>query len=145
MGCRMVVVISRHENITFPTKVHLVKAEKAMAPTPVLLPGKSHGRRSLVGCSWWGHEELDTTAQLHFHFSLSCTGEGNGNRLQYSCLENPRDRGACWAAVYGAAQSQTWLTWLSSSRGAKIPHASWPKHQNIKNKKQYCKKFNKDF
>ena len=50
-------------------------------PTPVLLPGKSHGWRRLVGCSPWGHEELDTTERLHFHFSLSCTGEGNGNPL----------------------------------------------------------------
>ena len=51
-------------------------------------------------------KELDTTEQLHFHFSLSCIGEGNGNPLQYSCLENPRDKGAWWAAVYGVAQSQ---------------------------------------
>ena len=54
-----------------------------------------------------GCEESDTTEQLHFHFSLSCIGEGNGNPLQYSCLENARDRGAWWAAVYGVAQSQT--------------------------------------
>ena len=74
-------------------------------PTPVLLPGKSHGRRSLVSCSPWGCEELDTTERLHFHFSLSCIGEGNGNPLQCSCLENPRDGGAWWAAVYGVAQS----------------------------------------
>ena len=60
-------------------------------PTPVLLPGKSHGRRSLVGCSPWGLEESDTTERLHFHFSLSCIGGGNGNPLQCSCLENPRD------------------------------------------------------
>ena len=58
---------------------------------------------------------LFTTERLHFHFSLSCTGEGNGNPVQYSCLENPRDGGAWWAAVYGVAQSWTWLTWLSSS------------------------------
>ena len=83
-------------------------------PTPVLLPGKSHGRRSLVGCSPWGREEWDTTERLHFHFSLSCIGEGNGNPLQYSCLENPRDGGAWWAAVCGAAQSRTRLKWLSS-------------------------------
>ena len=60
-------------------------------PTPVLLPGKSHGWRSLVGCSPWGHEESDMTKQLHFHFSFSCIGEGNGNPLQCSCLENSRD------------------------------------------------------
>ena len=84
-------------------------------PTPVLLPGKSHGRRSLVGCSPWGREESDTTMQLHFHFLLSCIGEGNGNPLQCSCLENLRDGGAWWAAVYGIMQSQTWLKRLSSS------------------------------
>ena len=60
-------------------------------PTPVLLPGKSHGQRSLVSCSPWGCEELDMTERLPFHFSLSCIGEGNGNTLQCSCLENPRD------------------------------------------------------
>ena len=90
-------------------------------PTPVLLPGKSHGRRSLVGCSPWGLEELDTTERLHFHFSLSCIGEGNGNPLQSSCLKNPRDRGAWWAAVYGVAQSRTRLKRLSSSRAQKQP------------------------
>ena len=84
-------------------------------PTPVLLPGKSHGRMSLVGCSPWGRKESDTTERLHFHFSLSCIGEWNGNPLQCSCLENPRDRGAWWAAAYGVAQSRTWLKWLSSS------------------------------
>ena len=84
-------------------------------PTPVLLPGKSHGWRSLVGCSPWGREESDTTERLHFHFSLPCTGEGNGNPLQCSCLENPGDRRAWWAAVYGVAQSRTRLKWLSSS------------------------------
>ena len=78
-------------------------------PTPVLLPGKSHGWRSLVGCNPWGREELDTTEQLHFRLSLSCIGEGNGTPLQYSCLENPRDGGAWWAAVYGVAQSRTRL------------------------------------
>ena len=84
-------------------------------PTPVLLPGKPHGWRSLVGCSPWGHKELDTTERLHFHFSLSCIGEGNGNPVQCSCLEDPRDRGACWAAVYGVSQSRTLLKRLSSS------------------------------
>ena len=84
-------------------------------PTPVLLPGNSHGWRSLVGFSPWAREESDTTERLHFHFSLSCIGEGNGNPLQCSCLENPRDSRAWWAAVYGVAQSQTRLKWLSSS------------------------------
>ena len=84
-------------------------------PTAVLLPGKSHGRRSLVGCSPWRLEESGTTERRHFHFSLSCIGEGNGNSLQCSCLENPRDGGAWWAAVSGVAQSQTRLKRLSSS------------------------------
>ena len=84
-------------------------------PTPVLLPGKSHGQRSLVGCSPWGRQESDLTERLRFHFSLSCIGEGNGNPLQCSCLENPRDGGTWWAAVSGVAQSRTWLKWLSSS------------------------------
>ena len=84
-------------------------------PTPVLLPGKSYGWRSLVGCSSWGRWESDTTEWLHFYFSLSCIGEGNGNPLQCSCLEYPRDGGAWWAAVSGVTQSRTRLTWLSSS------------------------------
>ena len=84
-------------------------------PTPALLPGKSHGWRSLAGCSPWGRWGSGTTERLHFHLSLSCIGEGNGNPLQCSCLENPRDGGAWWAAVYGVAQSRTRLKRLSSS------------------------------
>ena len=87
-------------------------------PTPALLPGKSHGRRSLVGCSPWGCE--DRTERLPFHFSLSCIGEGNGNPLQCSCLENPRDGGAWWAAVYGVAQSRTRWKRLSSSSSSML-------------------------
>ena len=83
-------------------------------PTPVLLPGKFHGWRSLVGCSPWGRKESDTTERLHFHFSFSCIGEGNGNPLQCSYLENPRDGGTWWAAVYRVAQSRTRLKRLSS-------------------------------
>ena len=93
-------------------------------PTPVFLPGKSHGLRCLVGYSSWSCKESDTTEWLyfHFHFSLSCIGEGNGNPLQCSCLENPRDGG-----VYGIAQSWTRLKWLSSSSSLKFTglfHAS---------------------
>ena len=84
-------------------------------PTPVFFPGKSRGWRSLEGCSPWVREELDTTEWLHFHFSLPCIGEGNGNPLQCSCLENPGDGRAWWAAVYGVAQSRTRLKRLSSS------------------------------
>ena len=79
------------------------------------LLGKSHGRRSLMGCSPWDHKESDMTEWLHFHFSLSCIGEGNGAPLQCSCLENPRDGGAWRAAVYGVTQSRTRLKRLSSS------------------------------
>ena len=93
--------------------------------TPVLLPRKSHGWRSLVGCSPWGRYESDTTERLHFHFSLSHNGEGNGNPLQCSCLENPRDSRAWWAAVYGVAQSWTQLKRLSSSSSSSMaPHSS---------------------
>ena len=84
-------------------------------PTPVLLPGKS-----LDGGAWKAAvhgvtKSRDRTERLDFHFSLSCIGEGNGNPLQCSCLENPRDEGAWWAAVYGVAQSRTRLKQLSSS------------------------------
>ena len=77
-------------------------------PTPVLLPGKSHGWRTLVGFSPWGLEESDTTERLHFHFSLSCIGEGNGNPLQCSCLENPRARGSLvGCCLWGRTESDT--------------------------------------
>ena len=76
---------------------------------------KVWGWRSLEGCSPWGRWVSDTTERLPFHFSLSCIGEGNGNPLQCSCLENPRDGGAWWATVYGVTQSQTRLKRLSSS------------------------------
>ena len=110
--------ILKSRDITLPTKVCRVKAmiflvgmyryqRRQWHPTPVLLPRKSHGRRSLVGCSPWGCEESDATEQLHCHFSLSCIGEGNGNPLQCSCLENPRDGEAWWAAVCGVTQSRT--------------------------------------
>ena len=96
-------------------------------PTPVFLPGKSHGWRSLVGCSPWGREESDATELFHFQFSLSCIWEGNGNPLQCSCLENPRDGGAWWATFYGVAQSRTGLKRLSSSKNSKL---SLPRKQN---------------
>ena len=108
-------------------------------PTPVLLPGKSHGWRSLVGSSW-GRYESDTTERLHFHFSLSHIGEGNSNPLQHFCLENPRDGGAWWAAIYGVAQSWTRLKRLSSSSGSSNTtmysiwqelHVYWPKNELI--------------
>jgi len=107
------------KNITHPRSHY---PRRQWHPTPVLLPGKSHGQRSLVPCSPWGHEESDMTEWLHFHFSLSHIGEGNGNPLQCSCLENPRDGGAWWAAVSGVAQSWTWLKWFSSSSSSSRSH-----------------------
>ena len=86
-----------------------------MAPHSSTLAWKIHGQRSLIGCSPWGREESGMSEQLHFDFSLSCIGEGNGNPLQCSCLENPRG-GEVWrAAVYGVAQSRTQLKRFSSS------------------------------
>ena len=79
------------------------------------MPGKSHGRRSLIGCSPSGRYESETTEWLHFHFSLSHIAEGYGNPLQCSCLENPRDGRAWWSAAYGVTQSRTQLKRLSSS------------------------------
>ena len=93
----------------------LIIRRRQWQPTPVLLPRKSHGWRSLVGCGPWDREELDTTERFHFHFSLSCIGEGNCNPLQCSCLENPRDSGAWWAAVYGVTQSRTGLSDLAAA------------------------------
>ena len=106
--------------MSIPVYLNIHNWRRQWHPIPVLLLGESHGRRSLVGCSRWGRWESDTTERLHFHFSLSCTGEGNGNPLQCSCLENPRDGGAWWAAVYGVAQSRTRLK-ISSSSSSKLP------------------------
>ena len=90
-------------------------AEKATAPHSSTLAWKIPWTEEPGSCSPWGRWGLDTTERLHFHFSFSCIGEGNGKPLQCSCLENPRDREAWWAAVCGVAQSRTRLKWLSSS------------------------------
>ena len=97
-----------------------VSRRRQWHPTPVFLPGKSHGWRNLVGCSPWGRKESDMTEQLPFHFSFSCIGEGNGNPLQCSCLENPRDGGIWWAAIYGVPQSRTLLKRLGSSSSSSM-------------------------
>ena len=76
-------------------------------PTPLLLPGEPHGWRSLMDYSLWDRKEWDMTEQLHFHSSLSCTGEGNGNPLQYSCQENPRDRSLVGCCLWGCTESDT--------------------------------------
>ena len=85
-----------------------------MAPHSSTLAWKIPWTEEPGGLQSMGSLESDTTERLHFYFSLSCIGEGNGTPLQCSCLENPRDGGAWWAAVYGVAQSQTRLKWLSS-------------------------------
>ena len=89
--------------------------EKAMALHSSTLAWKILWAVEPGGLQSMGSLESDMTEQLHFHFSLSCIGEGNGNPLQCSCLENPRDVGAWWAAVYVVAQSQMRLKRLSSS------------------------------
>ena len=132
--CRLAVTLETHEEFWYweNPKVPLCFSlfslyrylwrRRQWHPTPVLLPGKPHGWRSLEGCSPWGRWRSDTTERIHFHFSLSCIGEGNGNPLQCSCLENPRDGGAWWVAIYGVAQSRTWLKRLSSSSSSS---SSW--------------------
>ena len=103
----------------------VVQRRRQWQPTPVLLPGESQGRGSLAGCSPRGRWGSDTTERLHFHFLLSGIGEGNGNPLQCSCLENPRDGGAWWAAVYGVTHSRTRLKRLSSiSSGSTKQHTA---------------------
>ena len=114
----------RHDWATSLSLFTFIHWRRKWHPTPVLLPGKSHGWRSLVGCSSWGRWGSDTTEQLPFHFSLSCIGEGNDNPLQCSCLENPRDGGAWWTAVYGVAQSRTRLKRLSSSSTHTYPNVT---------------------
>ena len=89
--------------------------EKEMATHSSTLAWKIPWTEEHGGYRPWDREESDRTERLHFHFSLACLREGNGNPLQYSCLENPRDGGAWWAAVYGVAQSRIWLKHLSSS------------------------------
>ena len=98
--------------------------EKAMAPHSSTLAWKipwmeEPGRLQSMGSQRVGHDW-----ETHFHFSLSCIGEGNGNPLQCSCLENPRDGGAWWASIYGVAQSQTWPKWVSSGIQAYCYHLS---------------------
>ena len=108
----------------------------------VLLPRKSHGWRSLVGCSPWSRWALDTTEWLPFHFSLSCIGEGKDNPLQCSCLQNPRDRGAWWVFIYGVAQSQTWLS--SSSRTTLDPKSTEHHEGRMKATQKYLLKKKKE-
>ena len=107
---------------------YIPPSEKVWQPTAVLLPGKSHGWRRPVGCSPWG---LRVGHDWATSLSLSFFGEGNGNPLHYSCMENPRDAGAWWAAVYGVAQSQTGLKRLSSSSSSILQHPHHSSHSFI--------------
>ena len=91
-------------------RVQGLPSEKAMAPHSSTLAWKIPWMEEPGGL-----QSMGSTESLHLHFSFSCLGEGNGNPLQCSCLENPRDSGAWWAAIYEVAQSWTWLKWLSSS------------------------------
>ena len=100
------------------------RLEKAMAPHSSTLAWKIPWTEEPGGLQSMGSLKVDTTERLHFHFSLSCIGEGNGNSLQCSCLENPRDGGAWWAAVYGVAQSWTQLKRLSSSSSSSCDRQS---------------------
>ena len=93
----------------------------AMAPHSSTLAWKIPWTEELGGLQSMGLLRVGHE-RLHFHFSLSCIGGGNGNPLQCSCLENPRDGGAWWAAIYGVTQSWTRLKWLSSSSSSSSSH-----------------------
>ena len=95
------------------------RKEKAMAPHSSILAWKIPWMEEPGGLQSMGSLRVRHDWATHFHFSLSCTGEGNGNPLQCSCLENLRDKGAWWAAIYGVTQSQTRLKWLSSSSSSR--------------------------
>ena len=109
------VAQSRTRLSDFPFTFHFHALEKEMATPSSVLAWRIPGMGEPGGLQFMGSLESDTTERLHFHFSGSCLGEGNGNPLQCSCLENPRDGGAWWAAIYGVAQSWTRLKRLSSS------------------------------
>ena len=103
----------RQKNMNLPKSIFYIHTwRRQWQPTPVLVPGKSHGRRSLVGCRVTKSQTWLSDFTLTFHFPALA---GNGNPHQCSCLENPRDHGISWGAVYGVTQSRTWLKWLSSS------------------------------
>ena len=112
---------ARHDWATSLWLFPFMHWKRKWQPTPVFLPGESQGQGSLVGCHLWGLTESDTTERPHFHFSFSCIGKGNGSPLQCSCLENPRDGGAWWAAVYGVTQSWTRLKRLSRGPRTNLP------------------------
>ena len=106
----------------FDPWVRKIPWRRIWQPTPVFLPGKSHGWRSLTGYSPWGRKESDTTERLHFTLGRS-PGEGNGNLLQHSCLENPMDGGAWQATVHGVANSRTRLSDFTHSLTHSLAHS----------------------
>ena len=105
----------RHVIIPFLYMTEPGPTEKAVAPHSSTLVRKTPWMEEPDGLQSMGSLRVGHAEQIHFHFSLSCIGEGNGNPLQCSCLENPRDGGAWWAAIYGVAESRTQLRRLSSS------------------------------
>ena len=107
----------KNQRHSFDSLVRKIPWRRAWQPTAVFLLGEPPWTEKPGGLQSMGSQRVgsDTTERLHFHFSLSCIGEGNGNPLQCSCLENPRDGGASWAAVYGVARSWTQLKQFSSS------------------------------
>ena len=113
--------IQERGSISLSIRSSCQTTEKAMAPHSSTFIWKIPWTEEPGRLQSMGSLESDTTERLHFHFSLSCIGEGSGNPLQYSCLENPRDRGAWWATVYGVAQSRTQLKRLSSSSSQTTP------------------------
>ena len=115
--------VERKRNLNNPDSL----LEKAMAPHSSTLAWKipwteEPGRLQSMGSQSWTWLSDFT---FNFHFSLSCIGKGNGNPFQCSCLENPRDGGAWWAAVCVVTQSWTWLKWLSSSSSSNFPSGDW--------------------
>ena len=120
LGYTSFFVCSRQSELHSPSMFLCYLVEKAMAPHSSTLAWKIPWAEEPGGCSPWGHEESDTTERLPFHFSFSWIGEGNGNPLQCSCLENPSDGGAWWAAVYGVTQSRTRLKQLGRSSSSKV-------------------------
>ena len=118
--------------------------EKAMAPHSSTFAWKIPWTEEPGRLQSMGSLQSDTTERLHFHFSLSCIGEGNGNPLQCSCLENPRDGEAWWPAVSGIAQSQTQLKRLSSSSSSSLRKQKEREYETVtKNYEQIEKVYHK--
>ena len=115
---KLYVIILYLQLIMFPL-------EKAIAPHSSTLAWKIPWMEEPSGLQSMGSLKVGHDWATSLSLFLSCTGEGNGNPLQCSCLENPRDGGAWWAAIYGVAQSWTWLKWLSSNRLLDSSHSDW--------------------